>query len=195
MRPSYNPMRDSDLILSLNCTCIVHIIKVGFLVQLLSVCVFVCVSMQLMEMSTWTMSMMNRTTAFLSTSNDAIIWCIVHQQIWFFYYSARLNLLQIYAFELGTGISKLAMNLFSGDDAVIQERLRELCRFVRAHEHIADSHNVDFFTGDSWSRLPAHWQRQLLSLPDSSLCRLPLAAYDALSSTTGQSTVQSQALS
>ena len=78
-----------------------------------------------------------------------------------------------------------------GPDA--EERLRELCRFVKAHEHIADSHNVDFFTSDSWSSLPAPWQRQLLALPDSTLCQLPLASDAVLSSTSGQSAKQNTA--
>ena len=69
----------------------------------------------------------------------------------------------------------------------IEVRLRELCRFVRAHEHIADSHTVDFFTGNVWDRLPADWQRQLLALPDEILCQLPLASHAVLSSTSGQS--------
>ena len=75
------------------------------------------------------------------------------------------------------------------EDAVA-ERLRELCRFVRAHEHIANSHNVDFFTGDSWSRLPPQWQRELLALPDSTLRQLPLVSDAVLSGTSGQSATQ-----
>ena len=78
------------------------------------------------------------------------------------------------------------MNVIGDAGPGIEERLRQLCRFVRAHEHIADSHTVDFFTSNVWSRLPAHWQRQLLALPDSTLCQLPLASYAVLSSTSGQ---------
>lgn len=78
--------------------------------------------------------------------------------------------------------------------AEVEERLTELCRFVRAHEHIADSHTVNFFTSDVWDRLPAHWQRQLLALPDSTLCQLPLASHAVLSSTSGQSLSPSRAI-